>query len=52
MILVTHHEVNDTSPYPSLSGEYHDIWRKVSEGWKFAKRVLYSDKIVAQSDKK
>lgn len=45
MVLVTHQGVGDNAPVPTLSGEYRDSWRKTDEGWKFARRLLYSDKL-------
>ena len=50
MILVTHHEHGDPYPIPTLSGEYQDIWKKTTDGWKFSKRVLYADKFISQPD--
>ncbi len=50
MVLVTHQEMNDATPHLTLSGEYHDHWRKTSEGWKIIRRVLYSDKILSRLD--
>jgi hypothetical protein len=44
MVLVTHHEVGDPHPLATLSGVYHDIWKKTAEGWKFAQRILYTDR--------
>lgn len=44
MVLVTHHEVDQPHPHPTISGVYHDTWRKTEQGWKFAKRVLLTDK--------
>jgi ketosteroid isomerase-like protein len=47
MILVTHHELGDPHPIPTITGEYQDIWKKTTNGWKFAKRVLQTDKFVS-----
>lgn len=47
MILVTHHDLGDPHPIPTISGEYRDIWQKTKDGWKFAKRVLQTDKFVS-----
>jgi hypothetical protein len=44
MVLVTHHEVGNPHPTTSLSGVYHDTWTKTTQGWKFAKRILYTDR--------
>jgi hypothetical protein len=44
MVLVTHHDVGNPHPIPTLSGVYHDTWIKTAQGWKFAKRILYTDK--------
>jgi hypothetical protein len=44
MVLVTHHEVGEPHPVATLSGVYHDTWKKTAEGWKFAQRILYTDK--------
>jgi hypothetical protein len=44
MVLVTHHHVGDPHPVATLTGEYHDTWKKTPQGWKFATRILYTDK--------
>lgn len=47
MILITHHDIGEPYPIATTSGEYHDIWKKTADGWKFTKRVLYTDKFVS-----
>ena len=43
MVLVTHHDVGDPHPAATLSGVYHDIWKKTPRGWKLAQRILFTD---------
>jgi len=47
MVLVTHHDVDEPYPAPTLSGVYYDTWQKTPDGWKFSKRVLYTDKLIS-----
>ena len=44
MVLITHHEVGEPSPVPTVTGEYHDLWKKTAEGWKLTQRILYTDR--------
>jgi len=44
MVLVTHQGVTEAAPRPTDSGVYHDQWRKTSEGWRLAHRILRRDK--------
>lgn len=44
MVLVTHQEADQHHPVPTLSGVYHDVWEKTDQGWKFARRVLKTDR--------
>ena len=43
MVFVTHQSVAETAPRPTLSGVYHDHWRKTSTGWRLAHRAAYVD---------
>jgi uncharacterized protein (TIGR02246 family) len=43
MVLVTHQGVADVAPRPTLSGVYHDHWRKTPTGWRLAHRAAYVD---------
>jgi ketosteroid isomerase-like protein len=44
MVLVTRQEATDPRPYVSLTGVYHDLWRKTSGGWRLAHRAAYTDR--------
>jgi len=43
MVLITHQEFGDPHPVPTTSGEYHDLWKHTTDGWKLAQRILYTD---------
>jgi uncharacterized protein (TIGR02246 family) len=43
MVLVTHQGVAEAAPRPTLSGVYHDQWRKTPPGWRLAHRATYVD---------
>jgi uncharacterized protein (TIGR02246 family) len=43
MVLVTRQGATEAAPRPTVSGVYHDQWRKTPEGWRFAHRRLYRD---------
>jgi uncharacterized protein (TIGR02246 family) len=44
MVLVTRQEATETPPSVHLTGVYHDVWRKTSEGWRLAHRAAYADR--------
>lgn len=44
MVLVTHQGVDEAAPTPTLSGVYHDEWRKTPQGWRFRHRALRHDR--------
>ena len=43
MVLLTHQGITEVAPRPTLSGVYHDQWRKTPEGWRLAHRILHHD---------
>jgi uncharacterized protein (TIGR02246 family) len=43
MVLVTHQGVAEAAPRPTVSGVYHDHWRKTPTGWRLAHRAAYVD---------
>ena len=43
MVLVTHQGVTEAGPPPTLSGVYHDQWRKTPTGWRLAHRAARVD---------
>jgi len=43
MVLVTHQGVTEAAPRPTLSGVYHDQWRKTPTGWRIAYRAVHVD---------
>jgi len=43
MMLVTHQRVAEAAPRPTLSGVYHDQWRKTSTGWRLVRRTAHVD---------
>ena len=44
MVLVTHQGVAQAAPHPTVSGVYHDRWRKTREGWRLAHRAAHVDR--------
>jgi SnoaL-like domain len=44
MVLVTHQEVAEAAPRPTVSGVYHDHWRKTRAGWRLARRAAHVDR--------
>jgi ketosteroid isomerase-like protein len=44
MVLVTRQEATGSAPYMHLTGIYHDVWRKSSDGWRLAHRSAYTDR--------
>ncbi|TDU31903.1 SnoaL-like protein [Panacagrimonas perspica] len=44
MVLVTHQGTDEAAPSPTLSGVYHDVWRRTPQGWRFAHRALHHDR--------
>jgi hypothetical protein len=44
MVLVTHQDVAEPAPRPTVSGVYHDHWRKTHEGWRLARRAAHLDR--------
>lgn len=47
MVLVTHQGVAEAAPRPTLSGVYHDQWRKTSTGWRLVRRAAHVDQAFA-----
>ena len=43
MLLVTHQGVAEAAPRPTVSGVYHDQWRKTHAGWRLAHRAAHVD---------
>jgi uncharacterized protein (TIGR02246 family) len=43
MVLVTHQGRTDAAPRPTLSGVYHDHWRRTPTGWRLVHRAAYVD---------
>ena len=44
MVLVTHQGVAEPAPRPTVSGVYHDHWRKTHTGWRLAHRAAHVDR--------
>jgi len=44
MVLVTHQALAEAAPRPTLSGVYHDRWRKTPTGWRLAHRAAHVDR--------
>jgi len=44
MVLVTHQGVAEAAPRPTISGVYHDQWRKTQTGWRLAHRAAHVDR--------
>ena len=44
MVLVTRQQITDSAPYVHMTGMYHDVWRKTSDGWRLAHRAAYADR--------
>ena len=44
MVLVTHQGVAAAAPRPTVSGVYHDQWRKTHAGWRLAHRAAHVDR--------
>lgn len=44
MVLVTHQGVIEAAPRPTVSGMYHDQWRKTPTGWRLARRAAHVDR--------
>jgi uncharacterized protein (TIGR02246 family) len=44
MVLVTRQEATNSPPYVHMTGEYHDVWQKQSDGWRLAHRTAYADR--------
>ncbi len=44
MVLVTHQGVDEAAPRPTISGVYHDQWRKTHTGWRLAHRAAHVDR--------
>ena len=43
MVLVTHQSAAEAAPRATVSGVYHDQWRKTPEGWRLARRTAHLD---------
>ena len=43
MVLVTHQRLGEAQPRLTLTGVYHDVWRKTPVGWRFAHRAAHVD---------
>ena len=48
MVLITHQPAADPSARIAGTGIYRNTWRKTDQGWKIAKRVLFTDRVVNQ----
>lgn len=46
MALITHQTADDRVPFISGSGVYRNTWKKTADGWRIAKRVLFTDRFV------
>ncbi len=46
MALITHQTADDNAPFIASSGIYRNTWRKTSQGWKIAERVLFTDRFT------
>jgi uncharacterized protein (TIGR02246 family) len=44
MVLVTHQGGAEAAPRPTVSGVYHDQWRKTHAGWRLAHRAAHVDR--------
>jgi len=44
MVLVTQQGVAEAAPRPTVSGVYHDQWRKTHTGWRLAHRAAHVDR--------
>jgi uncharacterized protein (TIGR02246 family) len=44
MVLVTHQGVTEVAPRLTVSGIYHDQWRKTHEGWRLVHRTAQLDR--------
>ena len=44
MVLVTHQGLAEAAPRPTVSGVYHDRWRKTHAGWRLAHRAAHVDR--------
>jgi len=44
MVLVTHQGAADAAPQATLSGVYHDRWRRTPAGWRLAHRAAHVDR--------
>jgi uncharacterized protein (TIGR02246 family) len=44
MVLVSHQGVAEAAPRPTVSGVYHDQWRKTHAGWRLARRAAHLDR--------
>jgi uncharacterized protein (TIGR02246 family) len=51
MILVTHQGLTEAAPRPTVSGVYHDQWRKTHEGWRLAHRAAHVDRDLGFSQR-
>ena len=47
MALITHQTAEDRVPFISGSGVYRNTWKKTAEGWRIAKRLLFTDRFIA-----
>lgn len=43
VLLVTHQHAGEPAPRSTLSGTYHDRWRKTEAGWRLARRTARVD---------
>jgi len=44
MVLITHQTAAEAAAHIASSGIYRNTWRKIDQGWRIAKRVLYTDR--------
>jgi len=47
MVLVTHQGIGEAAPRPTVSGVYHDRWRKTHTGWRLAHRAAHVDRDIS-----
>lgn len=44
MLLVSHQQGADRTPFLTRSGVYHDEWLKIPDGWRMTRRALHHDR--------
>lgn len=46
LVLITHQTASDQTPRVVATGIYRNTWRRTDQGWKIAKRVLFTDRVA------